>query len=285
MTKVKSRGLGKGFGSLLPDNFDESLLIDEKDRVQKLFISDIVPDENQPRKHFDQQALSELSASIKRHGVLQPLVVSPSGDKYTIIAGERRYRSAKIAGLKQLPAIVRTSEELERTEIGLVENVQRVDLSPIEQAVSIVKLHEQFNIPYAGIAERLGKAETTVINTARLLQLPEDARKALEKSDISEGHARAILALKSQTDKQAELLAKITKQGWSVRQAEQFVSANKGKANQNLARLPSRTVQRHEKLSKKLGAQTTIIRSGKGGRLQIKFKDDDQLDNVLDKLL
>jgi ParB family chromosome partitioning protein len=258
--------------------------LDKQDRVQKLFISSIQPDPGQPRKHFDEEALQELSASIKRHGVLQPLVVSPKDDKFIIVAGERRYRAGKLAGLKQLPAIVRTSEELERTEIGLVENVQRVDLSPIEQAVSIMKLHEQFNVPYRDIAKRLGKAETTVVNTARLLQLPKDARQALEKSKITEGHARAILALREQPRKQAELLVSILKNGLSVRQAEQFVGNNRKSGRQNPAQT-TRKLELHDKLSQKLGLTTTIVRTAKGGRLQIAFGSDKELDKLLDKLL
>jgi ParB family chromosome partitioning protein len=282
--KQTKRGLGRNFGSLLPGDFDESILLDKQDRVQKLFISSIQPDPNQPRKHFDETALTQLSESIKRHGVLQPLVVSPKGDDFIIIAGERRFRAAKKAGLKQLPAIVRTSEELERTEIGLVENVQRVDLSPIEQAVSIMKLHEQFNVSYADIAKRLGKAETTVVNTARLLQLPKDARLALEQSKITEGHARAILALRNQPPKQKQLLSAILRSGLSVRRAEQFVAGNKKVPAGKKPPKAAARAEKHAALSKKLDAEVRIVRGPKGGKIQINFDSQEQLKKLIDSL-
>ncbi len=284
---VNKTGLGKGFGSLLPNNFDESILLDKKDRTQKLFISDISPNLEQPRKHFDQAALQELSASIKRHGILQPLVVTP-GDtgKYIIIAGERRYRAAKLAGVKEVPALVRSSEELDRLEIGLVENVQRVDLSPLEQAISIAKLNEQFNISLEDIAKRLGKAHTTVVNTVRLLQLPEAVKSALTEGKISEGHARSILALKDTPQKQQQLLDLIIRNKWSVRQAEQFVQESKGKktTTTSVKTISKRDVQTSEVLKKKLSTKVAIQRGKKGGKLQIFFDSDDQLSQIVNKI-
>jgi ParB family chromosome partitioning protein len=202
MAPLGNKGLGRGFDSLLPQNFDSTLLLTDEDRIQKVLVSKISPNANQPRTHFDDEALDQLAASIKQYGILQPLVVTPNNSlgvngEFMIIAGERRWRAAEIAGLDKVPVIVRTSHELEQLEIALVENVQRVDLSPLEQAVSIERLHQQFNITYDHIAERLGKAASTVNNMVRLLQLPEGARQALKDGAISEGHARAILALKS----------------------------------------------------------------------------------------
>lgn len=153
----QNKGLGKGFGSLLPDDFDQSLLLDKKDRVIKVKLSDIKLNSEQPRQFFDEESLAELAESIKRYGLLQPIVLSPEGEGYIVVAGERRYRAAKIAGLKEISALVRSSVELERIEIALVENIQRENLSPLEQAVSIVKLHEQFNINYTEIGHRLGR--------------------------------------------------------------------------------------------------------------------------------
>jgi ParB family chromosome partitioning protein len=281
--KKPQKRLGRDFSSLLPGNFDESILLDSKDRVQKLFISNILPDKQQPRKYFDKEALKELSQSIKRHGVLQPLVVSPNGKQFVIVAGEGRHRAAKMAGLKQVPAIIRTSEELERLEIGLVENVQRVDLSSVEQALSIAKLHEQFNVPYTDIAKRLGKAETTIVNTVRLLQLPEDARRALEKSQITEGHARAILALRGLKDQQKRLLKDIVTKGLSVRQAERFASNAKLSKGKNKPKR-SQDTQTHKNLSDKLGAKVTIVKTAKGGRLQIEFGSEAQLEKIINSL-
>jgi ParB family chromosome partitioning protein len=284
---AKDTGLGKGFGSLLPDSFDSSLLIDKKDRVQKLFISDIVANPDQPRRHFDEAAIDELANSIRQFGILQPLVVTPDGDKHIIIAGERRFRAAQKAGLDSVPALVRTSQELERLEIGLVENVQRVDLSPLEQALSIARLHEQFNISYQDIARRLAKAHTTVINIVRLLQLPDNAREALSKRQITEGHGRAILALRDDSAAQQKLLDSILKLGWSVRQAEQFVAANKVKGASNKTTTQRMEVDTPEtkRLGAKLGTKVTVSRTAKGGRVQIAFHSDDELQRILRELL
>lgn len=281
---VKQKGLGRGFGSLLPENFDSSLLVDKKDRIQKLFISDIKPNPDQPRKHFDEDALKELSSSIKQYGILQPLVVTPGGDsKYIIIAGERRFRAAKLAGLDQLPALVRTSEELDRLEIGLVENVQRVDLSALEQAVSIAKLHEQFNMSYEDISKRLGKANTTIANIVRLLQLPDNAKNALTRGDISEGHARSILALKDYPDQQIRLLELIEEDKWSVRQAEKFVNDIKNKRekeSRKQTRNHPEDVRISEKIGEKLKSKVTVVRSNRGGKIQIFFKSEEDLKRI-----
>src|SRR3954469_18093404 len=135
MAGAKTKGLGRGFDSLLPGNFDETVLADPSERIQKLDASVVDPNPDQPRQHFDQEALEELASSIKQHGILQPLVVSPEGARYRIIAGERRWRAAKLAGLKQVPTIVRSAKELEQLELAIIENVQRVDLSSLEQAI------------------------------------------------------------------------------------------------------------------------------------------------------
>jgi len=284
---MAAKGLGKGFEALIPTDFDQSILLDEKDRIQKLFISEIKPGREQPRKHFDDTALSELAESVKRFGVLQPLIVAPSvNGGYQLIAGERRWRAAELAGLKQVPAIVRDIVEHEQLEVALIENVQRVDLSPIEQAVSIERLHQQFNLAYADIAVRLGKAATTVNNIVRLLQLPTEARAALELGDITEGHARAILALKHFPAKQAELLQLIIKNGWSVRQAEQFANTSKSGVEDTKAVRQKMATQTAEtkQLSKSLSTPVTLKHTAHGGRLEIHFKDEDQLKKLLDRL-
>jgi ParB family chromosome partitioning protein len=276
--------LGKGFGSLIPQDFDKSLLFDDQERIQKVAVKDLQPNANQPRQHFDKQALEQLAESITNYGVLQPLVVTPEKNgSYGIIAGERRWRASQIAGIDKVPVIVRTSQELEQLEIAIVENVQRVDLSPLEQAVSIERLHQQFNMTYESIAKRLGKATSTVNNIVRLLQLPEKARTALREQKISEGHARAILALKDLPEKQAELLDHITRQDWSVRQAERFVvSVKEGYKDKKATkeRMQTETPQTKQ-LSKRIGAPVHIRRMAKGGKLEIAFKTDEELEKVL----
>jgi len=280
MSATPKRGLGRGFEALISQDFDKSLLLTADDRVEKLPHDQLQANPNQPRRHFDETALAELAASIKRHGIIQPLVVTPvKNGKYNLIAGERRWRAASIAGLETVPAIIRDRQELEQLEIALIENVQRVDLSPLEQAVSIARLHEQFNLAYDDIAKRLGKASSTVHNIVRLLGLPEAAHAALADGRISEGHARAILALKGDDERQSYLLKTIQSQGWSVRQAERFVTSVKAGIKQTKAahaRTETETPATHA-LSKKLNTPVTIRRTAHGGKLELTFKDDAEL--------
>lgn len=286
MSTNKKMGLGKGFDVLIPQNFDASILMDEQERVQKIVVEELVPNPHQPRTTFDGEALAQLSDSIKTYGILQPLVVTPGEQGYVIVAGERRWRAAKLAGLKKVPAIVRTTKELERLEMAIVENVQRVDLSPLEQALSIERLHQQFSMTYDAIAKRLGKANSTVNNIVRLLQLPEAAAQALRDQKITEGHARAILALKGFPEKQADLLESIVKHGWSVRQAERYVvSIRDGfhEKNATQARMSAETPET-KRLSKKFGVPVRIRRMAKGGKLELSFVSDEQLASILERL-
>jgi ParB family transcriptional regulator, chromosome partitioning protein len=284
MTQPAKRGLGRGFDSLISQDFDKSLLLTPQDRIEQVPVGQLQASPYQPRRHFDEAALSELASSIKRHGIVQPLVVTPVKDGvYTLIAGERRWRAAQTAGLKTVPAIIRSHKELEQLEIALIENVQRVDLSPLEQAVSIERLHEQFSLSYDEIARRLGKANSTVNNTVRLLRLPENARDALAAGKISEGHARAILALKGDAERQTYLLKTIIEQGWSVRQAERFVTSVKAgvkQTEQAHARVQTETPAT-KALGKKLGTPVHVRRTARGGKLEITFKDDSELDRIL----
>lgn len=278
------RGLGRGLNSLISGDFDKTILLTPADRIEKLKISVIQASPFQPRRHFDDEALQELASSIKRYGVVQPLVVTPAQDGvYTLIAGERRWRAAQIAGLASVPALVRTSEQLEQLELALIENVQRVDLSPLETAVSIERLHEQFSQSYETIANRLGKAPSTINNIVRLLRLPEAARIALEKTQISEGHARTILSLKSNPENQAKLLALIVQHDWSVRQAERYVTSLKSGASEPgkaIERVNTETPATRE-ISKRLGTSVHIRRTARGGRLELGFKTDAELEKLL----
>lgn len=283
----KQTGLGRGFESLIPQNFDNTLLAGEQDRIQKLPISDIIPNGNQPRTEFDEVLLQELAASIAEHGVLQPIIVRNQDGKYMIVAGERRWRAAQKAGLTHMPAIVRSLEDLQQLQIALVENVQRVDLSPLEQALSIKTLVDQFNMTIQDIAKQLGKAPPTVTNIVRLLGLPPAAQEALRDKLITEGHARAILAIKNYPEKQAELLQLIVKNHWTVRQAEQFaVAVKEGPQDGATAqkRAGSATTPATEKLSKNLGRPVSIRRLAKGGKLEIAFTSDNELEALINLL-
>src|SRR3990167_4871987 len=284
---VAKLSLGRGFDSLIPTELDTSILQEEGVRIHKLLISQIVPNEAQPRRNLDQTELLGLTASIKKHGVLQPIIVvrRSQDDNYQIVAGERRWLAAKAAGLKHIPSIVRSLQELEQLELAIIENIQRVDLSPLEQAMAVYKLQHQFSLTLEQIAEKLGKAPSTLSNMARLLQLPEAAREALEAGKISEGHARAVLALKGIPDKQSELLSCVLNNGWTVRQAEQFVVGAKKGASLDQAK--GRTASEStltKSLAKKLGRDVKIKHTARGGQLIIHFSNDKDLEKLAEQL-
>jgi len=280
---AKQTGLGKGFGSLIPQGVDVALLVSSDERIEQIPVEKLSPNPQQPRTSFDETALQELAASIKQYGVIQPLVVTPNGSNYYIVAGERRWRASKLAGLKHVPALVRTTKEQERLELAILENVQRVDLSPLEQAVSIERLHQQFNMTYPEIAKRLGKADSTISNIVRLLNLPEFARDALATGKITEGHARQVLALKDNPEAQQELVGLIIKNDWTVREAERFVIALKAgsiEKKDTEERVSGKTPET-ERLAKRYGTKVRIYRTAHGGRVEIAFKDDDHLAKLL----
>ncbi len=284
MSQTSKRGLGRGFEALISEDFDKTLLLETGERIEKIPLDKLKPNPYQPRKHFETEALKELAASIRRHGIVQPLVVSPlKNDGYYIIAGERRWRAAALSGQKTVPAVVRSTEKQEQLEIALIENVQRVDLNPLEQAVSMITLHNQFSLSYEEIAHRLGKALSTVQNTVRLPNLPPEAKQALIEHKIGEGHARAILALKGDEERQSYLLQAILRHGWSVRQAERFVVSVKSgikEVKEAHARTSTETPAT-KRLSKHLGTPVHIRRMAKGGALEITFFNDQELEKLI----
>jgi ParB family chromosome partitioning protein len=286
MANKQKHGLGSGLSALIPQDIDASKLGETLEKVHKLALDVVEPNKDQPRKHFDNTGLSELAESIKQHGVIQPIIVAPlKNGHYLLVAGERRLRAAKLAGEKTIPAIVRTLKELERLEMAMIENVQRVDLSPIEQAMGIEHLHQQFSMTYEMIAKKLGKALSTVNNIARLLQLPEEVIEALNKKIITEGHARAILSLKGYPEYQ-KILLKNCIGGWSVRQAERYVTSIKsGARNDSEARAKVAAETPETKtLSARLGTQVHIRRMAKGGRLEITFTSDEELARLIERI-
>jgi ParB family chromosome partitioning protein len=282
---VKS-GLGQGLSALIPEDFDSATLLEASERIEQVMLEKLRPNPQQPRTIFDTAGLQELAASIRRHGVVQPLVVTVDADGYQIIAGERRWRSAKLAGLTTVPVIVRTMKQQEQLEVALIENVQRVDLDALEQAVSIERLHQQFNLPYGEIAKRLGKSEPAISNTIRLLQLPPQAKQALQSGAISEGHARQILALKELPSNQEELLRLIMTQHLNVRQAERYVhSVKSGKTDQSSARRAVGAASKETTiLSELYKTDVKIYRTAKGGRLELYFSSDEDLDRLVREL-
>lgn len=289
------KGLGRGFDSLIPtdvldESFDPTAENDGKiSELRYIPVSKIVANDDQPRRDFDPAALDELAMSLKEHGMLQPIIVTAKGSNYQIVAGERRWRAAQIAGIAKIPALVRTLSNQHKLEVALIENLQREDLNPLETATAYLKLNTQFNLTHDEIAKRAGgKAVSTITNTIRLLRLPDHAKQALVSGDISEGHARQILALEDPAI-QTKLLRMIMLHGWSVRKAEQFVVGYK-KANQNDDK--AETAVRHTQsetdftrsLSRRFAMKVTQKTTAHGGQIIISYKDDKEL-KKLEELL
>jgi ParB family chromosome partitioning protein len=273
---MKKPVLGRGFEGLIPIGFDVNEVAGPAETIKEVAVEKVHINPDQPRKHFDEEKLEELALSIKQHGVIQPLVVTPASEGYRIVAGERRYRASKIAKLQKIPVIVRNHQELEELEIALVENVQRVDLSPLEQAVSIVRLRDQFSLTPTQIAKKLGKAETTISNIVRLLHLPKSAIEALQKGIISEGHGRALLSLKDDVKAQSELEALIQEKSLSVRDAEAWVKDYKKQKEQKSSSENKELKQNLERLEKK-GLRVKVQQKKKGGVVSIAYKTDAEL--------
>ncbi|MBQ9019914.1 ParB/RepB/Spo0J family partition protein [Candidatus Saccharibacteria bacterium] len=277
-------GLGKGFDSLIPtdlveEDFDPTAGEDEKvSRLIELKVSEIVPDLEQPRRDFDEDALKALADSIKEQGVLQPIVVVKRGDKYQIVAGERRWRAAKMAKLMTIPAIVRTLDAQNRLELSIIENAQREDLNAIELATAYAKLKSQFNLDEAGIAQRIGKSKASVVGTMRLLNLPDDAKRAMREHNLSEGVMRPLVSAEREVID--EVLPKIIEDGWSARQVERYVASRKKKSSV-VAVKTDKYIRQEETLSKKYAAKVAIT----GRTVKISCKNAKDLEVLLGKLM
>jgi ParB family chromosome partitioning protein len=288
----KKRGLGRGFDSLIPTQvveteFDVTAPVDQtghrhSDALREVEPELVDPNPHQPRTRFDETQLQELAASIREHGILQPLVVTRAGERYELIAGERRLRAAKLAGMMLVPVIVRSFDEQQKLELALIENLQRANLNPIETATAYRKLMDQFNLSNDQVGQKVGKDRSTVANTLRLLNLPLEAKRAVSEGKISEGHARVILSI-GEPDKQLELLELIGKNNWSVRQAEEFARAFKGgsgtkeKAHARIAASNDLT----RDLGEYLGTKVVQVGTAKGGKLVIEYYTDADLDRIV----
>lgn len=283
-----AKGLGRGIDAIMPEGMDISTVMGGQ-RSRDILINDIKPNPDQPRRDISSPEIAELSRSISTHGVLQPLLVVVDGDGYMIIAGERRWHAAMKAELKTVPCIVRTADDLGQLQIALIENIQREDLSPLEQAYAIVRLREDFGQSYEDIAMSLGKAYTTVSNIARLVQLPTEMKQSLSDGAISEGHARSLLALSNHPKEQAKLHESIVSSGWSVRRAEEYArvvkSGDKEQAVKSEPRASKLIEDRWTKqLSREFGSRVHIKPTAKGGFIMIGFTDDEDLDRIKSKL-
>lgn len=282
------KGLGRGFDSLIPtelidESLDPTAAQDEKvSQYREISISEIVPNPEQPRRTFEEQALEEMAQSIGEHGVIQPIVVVESEGKYQIVAGERRYRGASRAGLKKIPAIIRSLDDQNVLEISLIENLQRRDLNILETATAYLKLRDQFNMSLEQIGKRVGgKSISAISNTLRLLRLPDTVRKALHDGRMTEGQAKPLVGIEPEIVE--EILPRILKEEWSARKVEQFVVDLKksGVAPKTDATTQPRNEQVSRKLSESLTAKVNIRSNSRGGgAITIRFRDEDDFNRI-----
>lgn len=280
---MKKNGLGRGFETLIPTNlveeeFDPTRKEDEKvSQLIEVSVDEVVRDESQPRKTFSKEGLLELSESIKEHGILQPIVVVKQGKKYQIVAGERRWRAAQLAELATVPVIVRTLDDQSRLEMAIVENAQREDLNPIELATAYAKLKTQFNLTNEEIGQRVGKSAGSVINTMRLLKLPEEAKKAMQEHGLMEGPMRPLIS--ADPEMVHEILPKMIEEGWSARKVERYIADHKKKSSVKAVKVNS-FVKEEAKLCEKYGAEVRV----RGRSVTFGVKTDEELRELLKKL-
>ena len=294
---MAARGLGKGLDSLIPNAVGgvkekkvekEAPVVEQSKGPETIVkITKVEPNREQPRKFFDEDALQELADSIKQFGLLQPILVQDRKDYYEIIAGERRWRAAKLAGLKEVPVIIRNYTEQEIVEISLIENIQREDLNPIEEAQAYKRLLTEFNLKQDEVAERVSKSRTAVTNSIRLLKLSEEVQQMVIDDMISTGHARALLAIEN-AEEQYTLAQKIFDEKLSVRDVEKLVKNLHKPAKPK--KLDDKTLQTiyldlEEKLKQKLGTKVAITSKGGGaGKIEIEFYNHEDLDRLLDMI-
>lgn len=276
--------LGKGLGALIPDL---STLDDKEKRalgIIEIELDRIAPNEYQPRKVFDDGKLKELAASIKEQGIIQPIIVHRTGGGYGLIAGERRWRAARLAGLKAVPAIVKEATKRELLEMALIENIQREDLNPLEAAEAYKRLQDEFKLTQEDLAKRVGKERSTVTNFLRILGLSREIKQEIAAGNLSMGHAKAILSLERVRD-QAQAAMHITKKGLSVREAETLVGRMKNPPKEKKARLSHELKAIEEKLRKALGTKVSLSSKSKGGKIVIDYYSDEELDRILEKIV
>ena len=296
---IKKKGLGKGLDSLIPDNKSMKSVTSEKtvkskedvaakSGVQVMKINEVEPNRDQPRKNFDEDALLELSDSIKQFGVLQPLLVRKRKDYYEIIAGERRWRAAKLAGVKEVPVIEKEYTDQEILEIGLIENIQRENLNPIEEAIAYKRLLEEFNLKQDEVAERVSKSRTAVTNSMRLLKLSDKVQQMIIDDMISTGHARALLAI-DDPELQYTLANKIFDEKLSVRETEKLVKEIKNPKKPKEKKTVANSFiyqDLEEKMKSVFGTKVSIASKGKGkGKIEIEYYSDDELEHLFDMMM
>lgn len=297
MSKIMGKSaLGKGLGALMGDFTEGSSEIssrsaesNENQGIMNLSVEKLRGNPNQPRRVFDADALQELSQSIKENGIIQPILVEKDEDGFVIVAGERRFRAAKLAGLTEVPVIVRSFSEQERLEIALIENIQREDLNPMEEARAYRHLMETFNLSQEEVAKKVGKQRSTVANALRLIKLPDDMQEAVEGRILSPGHARAVLSI-NQPQLQRQLFSRIVDQGLSVRESEAMATQMNGsnetaegiKKDVGAVKKTPEIEQIEQKFREALGTKISLKGNGKKGSLEISYYSTDDLSRLFE---
>lgn len=275
---MRRKPLGRGLEALIPLGEPES-----GQGVEEIRIDLIRPNPNQPRRRFAQEPLQELAESIREHGVLEPLIVRPVDDGYEIVVGERRWRASKLAGLTSVPAIVREMDEREATELALVENLQREDLNPIEEAEAYQRLLDEFDLTQDEVAQRVGKDRSTIANRLRLLGLRGQARRWLEEGRLSAGHAKALLSVADEEVRQ-KLARRVVEEGLSVRQTEQLAKKAGTGVKRKQRPQPERDphwVALEDEFRRVLGTKVNVVRQGSRGRIEIEFYGEEDIERIL----
>ena len=277
---AKKTGLGKGLDALFASNNVVEEEIKENEVIEKLKITEVEPNRNQPRKNFDEEALEELAESIKRYGVIQPIIVAKKDDYYEIVAGERRWRASKKAGLKEIPAIVREGNERKNKEIALIENVQREDLNAYEKALGIKELMDEYGLTQQEVSEILGKSRSSIANTVRILNLDERVLELVKQGKLAEGHARTLLAIEDK-DKQYQTALKMIEKGATVRDFEKNVSFKKNN---------KKTADKYEAIFRDIedsfqgffGTKVKLEPGKRKGKIVIEYANNDDLERILE---
>ena len=287
----KRRGLGRGLGALIPEGVSMAPLAAER----RVHVSEIRPNPRQPRRYFDERRIAELADSIRQQGVLQPLVVRKADSGYELIVGERRFRAAQRAGLERVPVIVKEVSDAESLEMALVENIQREELTPIEEALAYRQLMDEFQLTQEDVAKRVGKSRPVIANLLRVLNLPEEIKADVDRGNLSVGHARSLLALET-PDKQIALARQIIRQGLSVRETETLVARSlegieQTAAHDRPAEPEKMADQAHiylkaieEELMRQLGTKVRLHPRKKGGKIEIEYYSNQELDGLLARL-
>ena len=303
MASRNKKGLGKGLGALFVENtdakseddfdilaeFDDEVSDEEKNNIRIIKIRDIEPNKNQPRKKFDKEKLEILSSSIEQHGMVQPILVKPNiNGTYTIVAGERRWRAAKLAKLKEVPCIVRELSETEVMEIALIENLQREDLNPIEEAEGYKRLIENCDMTQEDVAKRIGKSRSAVANSLRLNNLCDDVKQLVIEGKLSQGHARTLLGI-SDNNQQLEVANMIIEKGLNVRQVETLVSGHNNKKQNQKKNTVSGMMKKYfaeveNSLGSKFGTKVKISEGANKGKIEIEYYSKDDLERILFEL-